>query len=105
MAMASSRVEAMNDPEHPMPDQSPAIDQVMRQLHEDGRFIEAGWQALEMLAGSAATGRRAFFEGARYLFALLGGGEVPVDVLRGELEGFEAELRQWLSGSPRPGDG
>ena len=83
------------------------IDELTKKLIDDGRLIEAGWQALRISAIPHNTSevqikemRKAFFAGAQHLYASIlsflepGTDETPNDMRRMEL--LDKELRQFV---------
>ena len=103
----------MNDT--PNPDAAAVVDALVKKFTDEGRIIEAGWQAMRVLVVSPTAPetqlvemRQAYFAGAQHLFASIasiasdgGGGGEPtpedlrrLDLIHDELEGFVAELRR-----------
>lgn len=83
------------------------IDELTKKLIDDGRLIEAGWQALRISAIPHSASevqikemRQAFFAGAQHLYASIlsflepGTEETPNDMRRMEL--LDKELRQFV---------
>lgn len=93
-------------------DTAAIVDALTKQFVDEGRLIEAGWQAMRVLVIPASASsiqlsemRKAYFSGAQHLFASLMGvvgddGGAPtadelrrVDLISDELDKFVAELR------------
>lgn len=92
-------------------DRSARVDQMTRKLVDEGRLIEAGWQAMRLLVVPPTASpvqlsemRKAFFTGAQHmLVSILGflddddeptaADMARMDAVADELKAFEAELR------------
>lgn len=102
------------------PDQAArvAIEVITKRLTDEGRLIEAGWEAMRIQVVPPTAGkvqliemRKAYFAGAQHLFASImtmvsPDGDEPtpeelgrIDLIHKELEGFVDELRAEIARS------
>ena len=95
------------------------IDEITKKFTDEGRIVEAGWQAMRLLVlppnaseVQVAEMRKAYFSGAQHLFASImtvidGDGAEPtatelarVGLIQRELDGFVDELRREVRRRP-----